>query len=191
MVSGPGVRSGHGAILPFSAVCIGLTLAEDTKLYVPSNAVPAVDADRVCALAAASKPKIPTIDSSPIRIRMAVSSSPYQLATIFVQAASARSGFAHSEFVRAVLMRAFLRAARSAVRRVHGAALDADACPWCRWCSGRWWRSGRLVLGGWWSGPPRLWVTRRSPTPPPIPEGKPFFDARPFSIQLLKSSSIS
>jgi hypothetical protein len=65
---------------------------------VPSNAVPAVEADGVCASTVAIKPKNPTIDSSPIRFRMAVSSSQYQLAAIFVQPAFAGRGydFVHS-----------------------------------------------------------------------------------------------
>src|SRR5271155_3397147 len=75
MVSGPGVRSGQGAITPLLDVDIGLTFAEETNRYVPSNGAPAVEDDVVCASAAASKPKKPTIDSSPICFRMSLPAS--------------------------------------------------------------------------------------------------------------------
>ena len=51
-----------------------MTFADETNRYVPSNGPPAVEGDGVCATAAASKPKNPTIHSNPIRFRMGVPS---------------------------------------------------------------------------------------------------------------------
>ena len=59
--SGPGLRFGHGAIRPFLSVYIALALVEETGRYVPSNAV---GAGAVCAFAAASRPKNPTIEAN-------------------------------------------------------------------------------------------------------------------------------
>jgi hypothetical protein len=51
MVSALGVRSEKGAISPLLEADIGLTFAEEANWYVPSNVLPAVEADGVCASA--------------------------------------------------------------------------------------------------------------------------------------------
>src|SRR5271167_5104926 len=75
MWSGPGFRSGHLPICPLYDVYMSLTFVEETSRYVPSNDAPADEDDGACAFAAASKPKNPIIDKSPICLRMRLSSS--------------------------------------------------------------------------------------------------------------------